>query len=66
MMITILKEYVKVFETFCISSSTATEEEIRAMDEKILEVSNLTDASKEKEIWMRRWNIARSCLPVTI
>ena len=62
MLIFTLREYIKIFETYCVSSSKATDEEIRVLDKKISDLIPLVEESSQKQIWLKRYSIARNCL----
>lgn len=62
MLIFTLREYIKIFETYCVSSSEATDEEIRVLDKKISDLIPLVEESSKKKIWLKRYSIARNCL----
>ena len=62
MLIFTLREYIKIFETYCVSSSEATDEEVRDLDKKISDLIPLVEESSQKKIWLKRYSIARNCL----
>ena len=62
MLIFTLREYIKIFETYCVSSSVASDEEIRVLDKKISDLIPLVEESSQKQIWLKRYSIARNCL----